>query len=135
MPPTMPAGTDLQETTDAVVEFALLSLRKEFLRWDKGVNLGVAEMVWNACIYEKEPLAFGAPGDPALDKLMRRLMRERTTRFRHQSCVVLELDVRNGTSELVFTFALTWDEGRTFQQCEIAVDWPCALPEAPPGRN
>ncbi len=124
MQPTIPAGTDLKETTDAVVEFALFALREEFLRWDKSVNMGVAEMVWNAGLYEPEPTAFGAPGDRVLDGMMRRLMRERTTRYKHQSCIVLELDVNSAIGELVFTFALTWDEGESFQPCEIAVDWP-----------
>ena len=111
----------LKKTTDAVVEYALLSLEPEFLRWEKDVNMEVAELIWNAGGLGINPSGFYAPGGD-LSKLAKALCKARRTKWPDEDVWLLNLDVRIEDGEITFTFDLSWDEGESFQACKIAVD-------------
>ena len=111
----------IRRAADAVVEYAIVSLQAEFLVWEKHVNLGVAELVWNAHSFGTcEPPA--AVSSPVMTALIERLTHMRRTKWPDEKFVVLGLDVRHRHGDLLFRFDLTWDEGETFQPCEIAWD-------------
>jgi hypothetical protein len=122
----------MQAAADAVVEFALLSLGPEFLRWEPRVNLGTAALVWNAHRAGAEPPLLGTPGSAALARLMRVLGEARRTRWPDCDFQVFDLGVRHEGGDLLFTFRLTWDDPagqgdlRTWP-CEIAVAWDAPL--------
>ena len=124
---TTPTRRIMKASTDALVEFALISFEEEFLLWEKSVNLSVAELVWNAHDRGVDPREATA-SRPALKPLVQRLMRARRIRWRAEKFLVVDLDFNHTQGDLVFTFRLTWDEGETFVPCEIAVDLNIAGP-------
>lgn len=110
--------TVIEAAANAVVEFAIVSLQAEFLRWDKDTNLGIAEMIWNA--WSAEPgdvLAMGWIEE--YTDLVERLIEVRRTRWPDERVFVFGLDALHRDGGLFFRFDLTWDEGETFQPCEI----------------
>ena len=121
MSQTAPSHASIKKATDAVVEYALLSLEPEFLRWEKDVNMEVAELIWNAGGLGINPSGFYAPGGD-LSKLAKALCKARRTKWPDEDVWLLNLDVRIEDGEITFTFDLSWDEGETFQACKIAVD-------------
>jgi len=117
-----PSGSALKTATDAVVAYALKSLAPRFLCWTKDVNMQVAEFVWNAGGVNLDPKVFHAPGGD-LPAMVRMLCRARRGVPREvDEVMLLGLDVHHERGEILFTFDLSWDEGETFQPCEIAVD-------------
>lgn len=128
MSQTIPPAHAIQAATDAVVEYALLSLQQEFLCWEKDVNMRVAEFVWNAGGRNLDPSVFSAPGGDLPD-LVRTLCRaRRAVPPESDDVLLLGLDVHDERGEIHFTFDLSWDEGDTFQACKIAVDFPVGDP-------
>ena len=111
----------LKKTTDAVVEYALISLEPEFRCWEKAVNMEIAEFVRNTGGRNLDPSVFQSPGGD-LSFLVKALCHARRTRWPDAEVLLLGLDVHREHDEIVFTFDLSWDEGETFQACEIVVD-------------
>lgn len=124
--PTDPEA--IRTAAHAVVEYATVAFQIEFLRWDKTVNLGVAEMVWNAHSAGVDPHV-DPQTEPELIALFERLGQVRRLRWGEERFLVFGLDVRYEDDDILFTFDLTWDDGRTFQPCEIAWDIPVAEPD------
>ena len=118
----------LKQATHAVVEYALLSLEPEFLRWEKTVNMEVAELIWNAERLGIDPSGFYASGGD-LSELARTLCDARRTQWPDEDVWLLNLDVHIEDGEITFTFQLSWDEGETCQRCKIAVDEGFGTPE------
>ena len=134
-----PPRERIQTAAFDLVEFALVAFEPEFLRWDKDVNLGVAEMIWNLysagmdvavapCTCTHEQLQVTPRLD--VDDLVERLEHVRRSRWGHQLVMVLGLDVRAQGWELVFSFDLTWDDGQTLHPCEITWGQEAPQPEA-----
>jgi len=124
--PTRSSQT-IKAAADAVVEYTLISFEPRFLLWEKLVNLGVAERVWNAHALGADRGTAGVPSEaelaePEFAELMRTLARARK-RWARETFLVLGLDIHHRGGEVLITFDLTWDEGETFQPCEIAVDF------------
>ena len=118
----------LKKATDAVVEYALISLEPEFLCWEKDVNMEVAELIWNAHGMGIDPSGFYAPGGD-LSKLARALCDARRARWPDEEVWLVNLDVHVEDGEITFTFDLSWDEGETLQACKIAVEDGYGTPE------
>lgn len=127
--PTLSMQT-IKAAADAVVEYTLIAFEERFLLWEKLVNLGVAERVWNAHVLGVDPLALGTFTEPAFAKLTRTLVRARE-RWAQETFLVFGLDINHRGGEMLVTFDLTWDDGESFQPCEIAVDF-CVLPSGDP---
>jgi hypothetical protein len=108
----------IRHAADSIVEFAILAFAPEFLRWDKTVNVGTAELVWNFHGTDIRPPA-EEPDDPVFEALVERLVRARRTRWGDEEFLVLGLDAHREGDRLFFTFDLTWDEGETCQACKI----------------
>jgi len=122
MQPTIPPRSALRTATDAVVGYALEALAPGFLLWTKDVNMNVAEFVWNAGGLNLDPSVFHAPGGD-LSALARRLCEvRRKVPAEVDDVMLLDLDVHHEDGELVFTFRLSWDDGETFQPCQITVE-------------
>jgi len=122
-----PSEAKVLEAARAVVELATLALEPEYLVWDKSVNLGVVEGVWNAASFGDEARLV-LPADGHLAGLIERLMRVRKKRWPKVDFLVFALDMRHEGEEILFTFELTFDEGESFHPCEIAWDMPLAGP-------
>jgi hypothetical protein len=118
-PSAIPAR--VKPAADMVTEFAIISLQEQFLRWEKDVNMHIAEMVWNGCSMGLGPGVIQA-GEPDLKELVDTLVRARKARWGDETFLVFGLDVRVEDGEMVFSFDLTWDDGETFQPCEIVWD-------------
>lgn len=130
MKQTLPSPQVLKAATDAVVAYALHALAPEFLCWDKGVNMEVAEFVWNAGGRRLDPSVFRAPGGD-LSALVRVLCRERRgVPAEIDDVLLLGLDVDHEHGEMFFTFELSWDKGETFTACKIAVEFSILNPVA-----
>ena len=112
----------IRQASDAVVEFAIISLQPEFLRWEKTVNMGMAELVWNGHSMGIRPPVTSVT-DPALAEMIERLVRARTTRWDEEDFLVFGLDVRHRDDAVYFVFDLSWDEGQTCNSCEIEWVW------------
>lgn len=112
----------IKAAADAVVEYTLISFEPRFLLWEKLVNLGVAEQVWNAHSLGQVPVEAGFLAEPELAALTRTLVEARK-RWGGETFLVLGLDISHRGGEVLVTFDLTWDEGENFQPCEIAVDF------------
>jgi hypothetical protein len=111
----------LKRATDAFTGFVVEALREEFLLWDKTVNFGMAEMVWNA--YSMGAVAeLGWHCEPKIAEMHEVLTRLRATRWRKEKFLAFGLEARSENGEIHFRFDLTFDEGRTFQPCEIVWD-------------
>jgi len=119
-----PTRLVLKSAADAVVEFALISFEERFLLWNKDVNLGVAQRIWNAFPSKGDPLLAGVSPEPELAALIERLAEARASRWHRTRVRMFGLDVHVVAGELVFDFDLTWDEGESFHPCEITVDGP-----------
>jgi len=120
-----PGEATIRKAAQAVVELATLALEPQYLIWDKVVNLGVVEGVWNAASFGDEAKLV-LPEDERLAGLIERLIRVRRTRWPHVDSVVFGLDMRHADGEVLFAFDLTFDGGDTFHPCEIAWDMPLA---------
>ncbi|MDJ0523548.1 MAG: hypothetical protein QNJ90_15875 [Planctomycetota bacterium] len=113
-----PDAAKVEAAAYAVTEFAIVSLNPEYLRWDKDVNLGIAEMVWNACSAgPDEVIELGWL--PEFAEMADHLTHVRKARWGDERFLVLGLDARQVDGEIVFCFDLTWDHGETFESCEI----------------
>ena len=62
-----PLTSELQAATDALVEFALMTLEPQYLRWDKFVNMSIAEGVWNLGPRALDLMLPALPPDPMLE--------------------------------------------------------------------
>jgi hypothetical protein len=118
----------LKKATDAVVEYALISLEPEFLCWEKDVNMEVAELIWNADGLGINAAGFYSQGGD-LSRLARALCEARRTRWPDEDVWLINLDVHIEDDEITFTFDLSWDEGETLQPCKIAVEDGYGTPE------
>jgi len=108
----------IDAASNAVTEFLTVAFQEEFLRWDKDLNLGIAEMVWNACSARRDgPVEMGWA--PEYQDLVEHLMRVRETRWPRERVLVFDLDARVVDGEIVFSFDLSWDDGEMFQPCEM----------------
>ena len=111
----------LKRATDAYTGFVVEALREEFLLWDKSVNFGMAEMVWNA--HSMGAVAeLGWHADPKIAEMYEILTRLRRTRFGKEKFLAFGLEARTQDGEIYFRFDLTFDEGLTFHSCEIVWD-------------
>ena len=129
----------IKAAADAVVEYTLISFEARFLLWEKMVNLGVAERIWNAHARGIDPLTVGSFSEPAFAELVRTLAQARQ-RWAEETFQVHGLDIQHRGGELLVVFDLTWNEGESFQPCEIAVDFctrlaPGRLPAGSPHHN
>ncbi len=111
----------LKRAADAFTGFVVEALREEFLLWDKSVNFGMAEMVWNA--HSMGAIAeLGWHSEPKIAEMHEVLTRLRATRWRKEEFLAFGLKARTEDGEVFFRFDLTFDEGITFHPCEIVWD-------------
>ena len=116
----------IQAAANAVTEFLTVAFQPEYLRWEKEVNLAIAEMVWN---FHTAPQQEASAGEravapvlhvaPHLEPLHDRLNEVRQTRWPEADWMVLGLEARVDDGQIVFTFDLCWDEARFRQPCEM----------------
>ena len=108
----------LRAAGDAVAEFAMISLRPEYLCWTKDVNFTIAEFTWNLRGHSMgKPLLF----DPRLHDMVQRLTRARQGRFAEHVFDIVGLDAHREGNSMVLTFDVTWDEGLTYRPLAIRV--------------
>ena len=131
MSKSRPSRARLRAAANVVVEYALIALQEEFLLWDKDVNLEVAEFVWNAGGMNLESWV-PRPGEPSFSDLVATLCRARRLRWAQEEFLLLNLDSRLDPrpdgEDLLFTFDLSFDDGKRLHACEIAVDLTVAGP-------
>ena len=117
-----PSQKRLRTACASVVELATLSLRPEYLRWERQVNLGAAELIWNYGGHDLGLPILGPVDDPAFAAMCEHVARVRRDRWPDEDFMVVQLEAHTRQLEIVFQFELTFDEGRTFHPCEIVWD-------------
>ncbi len=112
-------AADIQAAADAVTEYLTVAFQPEFLKWDKLVNLAIAEMVWNAHTDEQRGGVPRVHVDASLRELHDRLRDVRRTRWPDADWSVMRTGALVEREHVVFTFDLWWDDAGYCQPCEM----------------
>ncbi len=115
-----PTDNQIHAASQATTEYLSLAFEAEFLRWERDVNLQIAELVWN---HHTAVRATGEDGElgvvPDLEPLRRHLAEARKLRWEEADWMVFSVEARVDDGNIVFSFELWWDELEFCQPCEM----------------